>query len=91
MPGLVSRSKLYLVHVAESNNHDWQDGFPHVRDTLSQWHLVNAGDPPAAVYEKLGIKVAKIGLKRQDPLPCCAFSTGIRAISSSSPPTVATA
>jgi nucleotide-binding universal stress UspA family protein len=30
--------------------------------------LLNAGDPPAAIYEKLGIKVAKIGLKRQDPL-----------------------
>ena len=65
---LATRSKLYLVHVAESEYHNWQDGFPHVRDTLVQWQLLNANDPPAAVGEKLGIKVAKIGLQRQDPL-----------------------
>jgi nucleotide-binding universal stress UspA family protein len=65
---LATRSKLYLVHIAESKYSDEQDGFPHVRHALAQWQLLNENDPPAAVSEKLGIKVAKIDLKPQDPL-----------------------
>ena len=65
---LVMRSKLYLVHIAESGYPDEQDGFPHVRHALEQWHLSNANETPAAVSQKLGIKVAKIGLEPQDPL-----------------------
>jgi nucleotide-binding universal stress UspA family protein len=34
---------------------------------LARWGLMNENDPPAAVA-KLGIKVAKIGLKRHEPL-----------------------
>jgi nucleotide-binding universal stress UspA family protein len=65
---LITRSKLYLVHIVESENPGEQDGFPHVRQTLEQWHLLKANEPSAAVADKLGIKVAKIGLTRQDPL-----------------------
>ena len=65
---LITKSKLYLVHIAESENPGEQDGFPHVRQTLEQWHLLKANEPSAAVADKLGIKVAKIGLTRQDPL-----------------------
>ena len=65
---LITKSKLYLVHIAESKYSDEQDGFPHVRHALAQWQLLNENDPPAAVEEKLGIKVAKIELKPQDPL-----------------------
>ncbi len=64
---LATRSRLYLVHIAESK-HDEQDGFPHVRHALARWGLLNENDPPGAVAEKLGIKVAKIGLEPQDPL-----------------------
>jgi nucleotide-binding universal stress UspA family protein len=63
---LVMRSKLYLVHIAESEYE--QDGFPHVRHALEQWHLLNANEPPAAVSSKLGIKVAKVGLAPQNPI-----------------------
>lgn len=65
---LVMRSKLYLVHIAESDNADEDDGFPHVRHALEQWHMLNANETPAEVGNKLGIKVAKIALKPQDPL-----------------------
>ena len=58
---------LYLVHVAESKSPDEYDGFPHVRQLLARWGLMNESDPPEAVG-KLGIKVAKIGLKPHDPL-----------------------
>ena len=63
---IATRSKLYLVHVAESK-YDEQDGFPHIRYALSLWGLMNEDDPPAAVG-KLGIKVSKVGLEPQDPL-----------------------
>jgi nucleotide-binding universal stress UspA family protein len=63
---IATRSKLYLVHAADSK-YDDQDGFPHIRHALALWRLMNENDPPAAVG-KLGIKVAKIGLEPQDPL-----------------------
>jgi nucleotide-binding universal stress UspA family protein len=63
---IAMRSKLYLVHIAESK-YDERDGFPHVRQALALWRLMNENDSPAAVA-KLGIKVAKIGLEPQDPL-----------------------
>jgi len=63
---LTMRGLLYLVHIAESESPDEYDGFPHVRHVLAQWGLMNEGDPPEAVG-KLGIKVAKIGLKPHDP------------------------
>jgi nucleotide-binding universal stress UspA family protein len=63
---IAMRSKLYLVHVAESEYYE-QDGFPHIRHALALWRLMNENDPPSAVG-RLGIRVAKIGLKPQDPL-----------------------
>ena len=64
---LAVRGTLYLVHMAESEHSDEYDGFPHIRRTLARWGLMNENDPPAAVA-KLGIKVAKIGLKPHEPL-----------------------
>ena len=63
---LATRALLYLVHVAESESSDEYDGFPHVRQLLARWSLMNESDPSEAVG-KLGIKVAKIGLKPHDP------------------------
>jgi nucleotide-binding universal stress UspA family protein len=64
---LAMQGLLYLVHVAESESAVEYDGFPHVRHALARWGLMNESDPPEAVG-KLGIKVAKIGLKPHDPL-----------------------
>jgi nucleotide-binding universal stress UspA family protein len=64
---LAMRGLLYLVHIAESESPDENDGFPHVRHMLARWRLMNESDQPEAVG-KLGIKVAKIGLKPHDPL-----------------------
>jgi nucleotide-binding universal stress UspA family protein len=65
---LVTKSRLYLVHIAESENRGEYDGFPHVRQTLQQWHVFKGNESAADVAKKLGITVAKIGLVRQDPL-----------------------
>jgi nucleotide-binding universal stress UspA family protein len=64
---LAMRGLLYLVHIAESESPNEYDGFPHIRHTLARWGLMNESDLPEAVG-KLGIKVAKIGLKPHDPL-----------------------
>jgi nucleotide-binding universal stress UspA family protein len=66
---LAVRGKLYLVHIAESMNQNEVDGFPHIRHALAQWRLLDENDPPMAVGEKLGIRVAKVGLEPQDLLP----------------------
>jgi nucleotide-binding universal stress UspA family protein len=63
---LATRSDLYLVHVADDPEEE--DEFPRIRRTLAQWQLLNENDPPEAVSEKLGIKVAKVGLLSEDPL-----------------------
>jgi nucleotide-binding universal stress UspA family protein len=64
---LAMRGLLYLVHIAESESPNEYDGFPHIRHVLARWGLMNESDPPGAVG-KLGIKVAKIGLKPHDLL-----------------------
>jgi Universal stress protein family len=46
---LAMRSLLYLVHVAETKYPEEYDGFPHIRQVLAQWQLMNESDPPAAV------------------------------------------
>ena len=65
---LANRGKLNLVHVAETDDPDEWIWFPHVRHALVQWGLLGDSDPPTAVADKLGIKVAKVGLEPQDPL-----------------------
>jgi nucleotide-binding universal stress UspA family protein len=65
---LATKSKLYLVHVAGSQYLDEQDGFPHIRSALALWRLLEENDPPDAVVQKLGIAVAKVGLRHENPL-----------------------
>ena len=62
---LALRGTLYLVHVADSDSFD--DGFPHVRQALGLWNLMNEEESPAAVG-KLGIKVSKVGVESETPL-----------------------
>ena len=64
---IATRSKLYLVHVAESK-YDEYDGFPHIRRALAAWGLMNENDPPARAVGTLGIQVKKIGLEARFPL-----------------------
>jgi hypothetical protein len=57
---------LWQLHIAESMNQDEVDGFPHIRHALAQWRLLDENDSPMPVGEKLGIRVAKVGLEPQD-------------------------
>lgn len=61
------KCKLYIVHVAEQADEEWL-AFPHVRQTLARWGLFDERDSTAAIYEKLGVEVAKVEVEPQDPV-----------------------
>jgi nucleotide-binding universal stress UspA family protein len=70
--GLAAHCRLYVVHVAERQSGDpngdpWL-AFPHVRETLARWGLCEKSEPPAAVFEKLEVEVAKVEIEPQDPV-----------------------
>ncbi len=50
---------LYILHVSTDAEVDDWSAFPHVRQTLAHWGLMNAQESPAAIAEKLGVKVIK--------------------------------
>lgn len=62
---LIAKSRLYVLHVAVAGNEtDWIS-FPYVREALARWGLMNASEPPAAVCDRLGIKISKVELEPQ--------------------------
>jgi nucleotide-binding universal stress UspA family protein len=67
---LAAKSKLYLLHVGTGHESWWS--FPHVRHALALWKLmtddVTEKHPQAAIEAKLGIRVVKVSLDRQDPV-----------------------
>jgi nucleotide-binding universal stress UspA family protein len=64
------RSHLYLVHAEHlepGQDADW-DAFPGVRSTLTRWGLLTANSAPAAVHERLGVRVTKADVPDRDPV-----------------------
>jgi nucleotide-binding universal stress UspA family protein len=56
---LTAKCPLYILHVStDAEVDDWAT-FPRVRQTLAQWGLMDAHESPAAIAEKLGVKVIK--------------------------------
>ena len=76
---LAARAKLYLLHVASGGDDDVM-AFPHVRDTLARWGLMDPGDPPQAVEAKLGLRIVKVDLEPQAP------ADGVRRFVTDHPP-----
>ncbi len=61
------RSKLYVLHTDPDRDDDTDWGaYPAVRRTLTSWGLLEEGSPPAAVFEQLGVQVAKIRMPERD-------------------------
>jgi nucleotide-binding universal stress UspA family protein len=61
------RTKLYVLH-ADSKPADetgW-DSFPAVRRTLTSWGMLEEGSSTGAVFEQLGVQVAKIRMPDRD-------------------------
>lgn len=62
------KSKLYVAHIARrSNIKEWQS-FPHIRQTLARWGLLDASSSTAAIFEQLGVEVAKVEIDAHDPV-----------------------
>jgi nucleotide-binding universal stress UspA family protein len=74
-----AKAKLYILHVASGSDDDVM-AFPHVRDTLARWGLMNVGEPQEAVEAKLGMRIAKVDLEPQAP------EDGVRRFIASHPP-----
>ena len=63
---LLLRAELTILHVASDGPPDWH-AFPAVRKTLERWKLLEPGSSQEAVFKKLGVAVAKVGLKSRFP------------------------
>jgi nucleotide-binding universal stress UspA family protein len=63
---LASRGRLDLLHVREPGSEDAWQSFPHVREVLARWGLVDARIAPADIEAKVGIRVAKVEIKHAD-------------------------
>jgi nucleotide-binding universal stress UspA family protein len=61
---VAAQGTLYILHVAETDA-DEMDAFPPVRATLARWGLLDAGEPQAALAQRLGVRIAKIDLEPQ--------------------------
>lgn len=59
---LDAHAKLYLLHVATEDGGEHWSQFPHVRDVLGRWGLLDPRDSPRAIEEKLGLHVAKVSV-----------------------------
>ncbi len=65
---LTAKAKLYILHVAMAPaDEDWMS-FPHVRETLARWGILDAGEPTAAIHSKLGVTIRKVELAPQSPV-----------------------
>jgi nucleotide-binding universal stress UspA family protein len=65
---LTAKSRLYILHVAAARDEtDWMS-FPHVREALARWGVMNVNEQPAAVYDKLGVMIRKVELAPQSTI-----------------------
>ena len=65
---IAAKYRLYVAHVAgRSDANEWH-AFPHVRQTLVRWGLLDAKAPIAAIAERLGIEVLKVEIEPQNPV-----------------------
>lgn len=64
---LDTKSRLTLLHVNEKGSEDEWTSFPHVRETLARWGLLDGKPPHAELEARLGIRVIKVEIRHQDP------------------------
>lgn len=64
---LDTKSRLSLLHVNEKGSQDDWTSFPHVRETLVRWGLLNEKAGRMDLEARLGIKVTKVEIRHRDP------------------------
>jgi nucleotide-binding universal stress UspA family protein len=64
---LSGRTKMYVLHAGPeaSDEPDWSM-FPAVRRTLADWGLLEQGSSPRAVFDELGVRLAKFRVHDRD-------------------------
>ena len=63
---LTAKCPLFIIHVStDAATDDWAS-YPHIRQTLAQWGLMDERDSTAAIEQQLGIKVVKVELMPMD-------------------------
>ncbi|MFV0280687.1 MAG: universal stress protein [Rhodoblastus sp.] len=63
---LDARAKLYLLHVGGPDEGAHWAQFPHVREMLGRWGLLDPKKPPSAIETELGLHVAKVSFRAAD-------------------------
>jgi nucleotide-binding universal stress UspA family protein len=63
---LDTKSHLYLLHVKAPGSSDAWTSFPHVRELLANWGLMDASTAPSQIEEKLGIRISKVEIQHRD-------------------------
>jgi len=63
---VAAKALLHILHIegAAENEDDW-DRFPHVREMLARWRMVDATASRAEVSEKLGVRLIKAAVESE--------------------------
>jgi nucleotide-binding universal stress UspA family protein len=67
---VATKGVLHLLHVedAEDDNPDDWNRFPHVREMLARWRLIDPGASLGDVAQKLGVKFVKATVESESPV-----------------------
>ncbi len=65
-----ARTKLYVLHADPKDAEDADDwsAYPPVRRTLTSWGMLEEGSSPRAVFEQLGVQIAKVRMPERDAM-----------------------
>lgn len=64
---VAAKGLLHLLHIGGRDEElDWTR-FPHVRQTLARWGMLDEGAPQSAVAAELGVRIAKASVRAHDP------------------------
>ncbi len=62
------QSRLTLLHAGPRSQAIDGRAFPHVRETLTRWGLLDRGSSPEDVYDELGLDVKKLSKRSKGPM-----------------------
>jgi nucleotide-binding universal stress UspA family protein len=67
---VATKGDLHLVHIAEPAEDDPDDWnrFPHVREMLARWRMIDSAASRQETAEKLGVKFVKASIESQSPV-----------------------
>jgi len=64
---LQARCRLDMLHVRDPDEADAWESFPHVREVLARWRMLEPEAAPTDIAIRLGVHVSKIEIRHRDP------------------------